>query len=161
MVDSDKPVETLSKTTKSILMNHIHKRRIYYVIFFVCGLALATGFILYALKQNLNVFLTPQQLARQSLPADYHFRLGGVVKTGSIVRDAKGLGVEFIVTDFKQETRVRYVGVLPDLFHEGKGVITEGNLNKEGLFTATEVLAKHDENYMPKNVYENLRKNAA
>lgn len=142
-------------------MNHIHHRRIYYVIFFIGGLALATSLILFSLKQNLNVFLTPQQVASKSLPADYHFRLGGVVKSGSVVRDTNDLGVQFIVTDFKQETRVRYVGVLPDLFREGKGVIAEGSINNRGLFTATQVLAKHDENYMPKNVYEKLRKNTA
>ncbi len=76
------------------------------------------------------------------------------------MRDKNGLGVEFIVTDFKRDLPVRYVGVLPDLFREGKGVIAEGSLNAQGVFIATQVLAKHDENYMPKNVYKAMRENA-
>jgi len=138
-------------------MNKIHRRRLYYVGLLAMGLALAAGLILYALKQNLNVFLTPGQVTRSHLAADYHFRLGGMVKKQSVIRDKKGLGVNFIVTDFKQDVRVRYVGILPDLFREGKGVIAEGYLDSQGVFNATLVLAKHDENYMPKNVYKALR----
>lgn len=141
-------------------MNKIHKRRIYYVIFFTLSLAIAAGLILYALKQNINVFLTPNQLASTPMPLDYHFRLGGVVKKGSIVRDQQGLGVTFIVTDYKRDLAVRYVGVLPDLFREGKGVIVEGSLGANHIFNATQVLAKHDENYMPKNVYKAMREGA-
>lgn len=141
-------------------MNKIHKRRLYYVGLFALGLAVAAGLILYALKQNINVFLTPGQIANAHITADYHFRLGGMVKNGSVVRDHNGLGVEFVVTDLKRDLRVRYVGILPDLFREGKGVITEGSLNTQGVFVATQVLAKHDENYMPKNVYKALREGA-
>lgn len=135
-------------------MNRIHKRRLYYVSFFLIGLSLAAGLIFYALNQNMNAFLTPGQLASTSLATDYHFRLGGMVKKDSVLREQEGLGVEFVVTDFKREVPVRYVGVLPDLFREGKGVIAEGSLNAQGIFVATQILAKHDENYMPKNVYE-------
>lgn len=142
-------------------MNKIHQRRIYIISFIAIGLIAAASLILYALKQNINVFLTPQQLASQSLPTDYHFRLGGMVKSGSIMRDAQGLGVQFIVTDLKKELPVRYVGVLPDLFREGKGMVAEGSLNAKGVFIATQVLAKHDENYMPKNVYKAIRENQA
>ncbi len=138
-------------------MNNIQKRRLYYVILFTLGLTISTGFILYALKQNINVFLTPSQLAKTPISSDYHFRLGGLVKNGSVLREKQGLGVQFIITDFKQDVTARYVGVLPDLFHEGKGVIVEGSLNSKGLFIATQVLAKHDENYMPKNVYKAMR----
>lgn len=140
-------------------MNKIHKRRIYYVCLFVTGLAIAAGLILYALKQNINVFLTPTQLAEKHVTPDYRIRLGGMVKQGSVVRDYESLGVHFIVTDLKHETSVRYTGILPDLFREGKGVIAEGYLEKDGTFNATQILAKHDENYMPKNVYEQMRKN--
>lgn len=89
---------------------------------------------------------------------DYHFRLGGLVKTGSLTREKKGLGLQFVVTDLKKEVLVSYEGVLPDLFREGKGVIVEGKLNKKGVMIASQVLAKHDENYMPKKVYDALRK---
>lgn len=140
-------------------MNKIHKRRLYYIAFFTIGISIATSLILYALKQNINVFLTPSQLASTQIATDYHFRLGGMVKNHSVVRDKNNLSVEFIVTDFKSDLRVHYEGILPDLFHEGKGVIAEGYLNKDGIFIASEVLAKHDENYMPKNVYNNIRKN--
>lgn len=138
-------------------MNIIHKRRIYYISFFALGLAIAAGLILYALKQNINAFLTPSQLTATHFSTDYHFRLGGMVKQNSVVRDQQGLGVEFIVTDLKRDLPVRYVGVLPDLFREGKGVIAEGNLNSQGVFIASQILAKHDENYMPKNVYRAMK----
>lgn len=138
-------------------MNRIHKRRLYFVILFSLGLAAATFFILYALKQNMNAFLTPHQLISSHPPTDYHLRLGGMVKNGSVRRDKNGLGVEFIVTDFKGDIRIRYVGILPDLFREGKGVVAEGHMNKDQTFVATQILAKHDENYMPKNVYKALR----
>ena len=138
-------------------MNKIHKRRLYYVGLFALGLALASSLIFYALKQNINVFLTPNQLLTANLSPDYHFRLGGMVKNGSVIHEKEGLGVQFTVTDFKRDVIVRYVGVLPDLFREGKGVVAQGYLNKEGIFTATQVLAKHDENYMPKNVYQAIR----
>jgi cytochrome c-type biogenesis protein CcmE len=133
-------------------MNKLHKRRLYLIGLFALGLALATGLILYALKQNINAFVTPQQLASTPIKTGYHFRLGGMVKKGSVTHDKNNLNVQFIVTDFKQETVVYYNGILPDLFHEGKGVIAEGSLNKDGIFIATQVLAKHDENYMPRTL---------
>jgi cytochrome c-type biogenesis protein CcmE len=141
-------------------MNKIHKRRLYYVCLIAAGVSLAAGLILYSLKQNINVFLTPKQLAATHIATDYHFRLGGMVKPGSVSRSKNSLGVQFVVTDFKQDLPVQYVGVLPDLFREGKGVIAEGSLNAQGVFIATQVLAKHDENYMPKNVYKALREKA-
>ncbi|RDI40177.1 cytochrome c maturation protein CcmE [Aquicella lusitana] len=141
-------------------MNKIHQRRIVYVLLFSAGLALATGLILYALKQNINAFLTPSQITSAQVSTRAYFRLGGMVKKGSVQRDKTGLGVQFTVTDLKREQTVRYVGVLPDLFREGKGVIAEGTLDPQGIFVASRVLAKHDENYMPKNVYKAMRENA-
>lgn len=138
-------------------MNKFHKRRLYYVALFAMGLGIASGLILYSLKQNINVFLTPNQLAGKHITSDYHFRLGGMVKLGSVIRENNNLGIHFIVTDLKKEIPVYYVGVLPDLFREGKGVIADGNLNAQGIFVATQILAKHDENYMPKNVYQAMR----
>lgn len=140
-------------------MNKIHQRRLMYVGLFALGLTIAASFIFYSLKQNMNVFLTPSQIQSAHLGDDYHFRLGGLVKQGSLQHEKEGLGVTFTVTDFKQDLTVRYVGVLPDLFREGKGVIAEGTLNTQGIFTATQVLAKHDENYMPKNVSQSLEQN--
>jgi cytochrome c-type biogenesis protein CcmE len=137
-------------------MNKIQKRRLTYVIFFLVGLAVAASLIFYALRQNLNVFVTPSQLAEHT-SANMNLRLGGMVKKGSIKHDADSLQVEFVVTDFKSEVTVRYTGVLPDLFHEEKGMIAEGKMNADGVFIAQQVLAKHDENYMPKNVYNALR----
>lgn len=138
-------------------MNALHKRRLYYLALFAIGLTLAAGLILYALKQNINVFVTPSEIASRHLTNDDHFRLGGMVKPGSVIRDKNNLQVAFIVTDFKRDLPVHYAGVLPDLFKEGKGVIAEGSINAQGIFTATQILAKHDENYMPKNVYKNLQ----
>jgi cytochrome c-type biogenesis protein CcmE len=142
-------------------MNNIQKQRLYFVVLLALGLFMGTGLILYALKQNINVFLTPSQLTTKSLSPDYHFRLGGLVKKGSLVREKEGLTVQFIVTDFKHDITARYVGVLPDLFREGKGVIAEGSINAQGIFIASQVLAKHDENYLPKNVYKAIRNEAA
>jgi len=141
-------------------MNKIHHRRLYFITFIAIGVAIGTALILYALKQNINVFITPTQIEASHFPRDYHFRLGGMVKKGSLVRDARGLGVRFTVTDLKHETPVYYVGVLPDLFREGKGVIAEGHLDVQNRFIATQVLAKHDENYMPKNIAKELKQNA-
>lgn len=138
-------------------MNRIHKRRLTFVILFLLGLTMAASLIFYALKQNMNVFLTPGQITSAALKPDYHFRLGGMVKKGSVTHDRHGLGVEFDVTDFKRDIRVRYEGILPDLFREGKGVIAEGSINSQGIFIATQVLAKHDENYMPKAMYDRLQ----
>lgn len=140
-------------------MNKIHQRRLTYVGLFALGLAIAASFIFYSLKQNMNVFLTPSQIQTAHRNNDYHFRLGGLVKQGSLQHDKTGLGVTFTVTDYKQDLTVRYIGVLPDLFREGKGAIAEGSLNAQGIFVASLVLAKHDENYMPKNVAQSLQQN--
>lgn len=139
-------------------MNKIHKQRIYLFILFSVGVISASGFILYALKQNINVFMTPSQLQTIKVSKNYFLRLGGLVKKNSVSHSKNNLAVEFIITDLQHETRVRYVGVLPDLFREEKGVIAEGKLAENGTLMASTVLAKHDENYMPKNVYKALRK---
>lgn len=138
-------------------MNKIHKRRLWLIIFFIVGLGTATALILFALKQNINVFITPSQITSAQLANDYHFRLGGLVKSGSVHHNDNNLEVKFIVTDNKRDIPVEFNGVLPDLFKENKGVIVEGSINSQGAFIATQVLAKHDENYMPKNVYKALR----
>ena len=110
----------------------------------VCG---AVYFVLNAFQSNLVFFFTPTQVAAGEAPKDGSFRVGGLVKEGSIKR--QDLAIEFTVTDLHQDVQVRYVGLLPDLFKEGKGVVAQGRLDSGRLFVASEVLAKHDENYMP------------
>ena len=110
----------------------------------VCG---ALFFVLNAFQSNLVFFFTPTQVVAGEAPKNGHFRVGGLVKAGSIQRD--GMAVSFVVTDTQRDVPVRYVGLLPDLFKEGKGVVAQGRLDASRLFVASEVLAKHDENYMP------------
>lgn len=133
-------------------MNRIHKKRFISLILILSGIALASSLILFSLKQNINVFLTPSDVASKHLSNHYYFRLGGMVKNKSVIHDAHDLNIQFVVTDFKHEVKVQYIGILPDLFREGKGVIARGKLNDQGIFIANEILAKHDENYMPKKV---------
>lgn len=140
-------------------MNKKQKNRLFGLSITVIILGIAVALILYALKSNINVFVTPKQIAAANIPFGYHFRLGGLVKQNSLVHEKNSLAVNFIVTDTKKDITVHYTGVLPDLFREGTGVIAEGSLNKQGEFMATQVLAKHDENYMPKNVYKSIREN--
>lgn len=136
-------------------MNKIHQQRIYLITIISIAIVAGTALILFALKQNINVFVTPSEIATAN--AKGFFRLGGVVKPQSVARSKNSLAVRFIVTDNKQDISVSYMGILPDLFREGKGVIVEGELNTNKEFIAKQVLAKHDENYMPKNVYQKLR----
>lgn len=138
-------------------MNKLHKRRLTYVIFFMVGVGVAASLIFYALKQNLNVFVTPTEIAQKHIDKQYTLRLGAMVKQDSIKRSTENLDVAFIATDFKNDIPVQYTGILPDLFKEGKGMIAEGRMNQQGVFIATRILAKHDENYMPKKVYESLK----
>ena len=103
-------------------------------------------------------FYSPTEAAAQSIPAGRRFRLGGLVEAGSVQRDADGLGVSFRITDLNQQVTVAFRGSLPDLFRENQGVVAEGSWQKAGLFVASTILAKHDENYMPKEVAESLKK---
>ena len=111
------------------------------------GIAAALG--LNAFQSNLVFFFTPPQVAAGEAPKGRAFRIGGLVKEGSMQRQPDGLTVRFVVTDTAKEMAVAYTGILPDLFREGKGVVAEGKLGADGLFSASQVLAKHDENYMP------------
>src|SRR3990167_2743786 len=139
-------------------MNRLHKHRLCYIILIAIGVGLAVSLILYALKQNINVFLTPTEVKTSQAAAHYQFRLGGMVKPGSVKRDAQQLRVNFVVTDGVTDIPVIYTGILPDLFREGKGIIAEGILTAQGAFKAQLVLAKHDENYMPKSIAQKMGK---
>ena len=114
------------------------------------GILLLSGavyFVLNAFQSNLVFFFTPTQVAAGEAPKDSHFRIGGLVKIGSVQR--QDMSVQFVVTDTQQDVAVRYTGLLPDLFQEGKGVVAQGRMESGRQFVASEVLAKHDENYMP------------
>jgi cytochrome c-type biogenesis protein CcmE len=112
------------------------------------ALGLATALVLQAFRSNLVFFFSPTQIAAGEAPRERSFRVGGLVEPGSVRRDATGLAVSFAVTDLGQKVAVRYTGLLPDLFQEGKGVVAQGRLGTDGIFRAEQVLAKHDENYM-------------
>jgi cytochrome c-type biogenesis protein CcmE len=115
----------------------------------VAGLGIIAALVLNAFKENLVFFFTPTQIIAGEAPKDRAFRIGGLVETGSVQRQPDGLTVNFRVTDTAKTVQVSYKGILPDLFKEGKGVVAEGKLGDGGVFAATQVLAKHDENYMP------------
>ena len=122
------------------------------------SLGIAAYFILQAFNENLVFFYTPTQIANHEAPVNHHFRIGGMVEKGSVQRDPGGLKVEFIVTDTVHKTTVKYAGILPDLFKEGKGVVAQGKMNTDGIFEASQVLAKHDENYMPPEAGEAIKR---
>jgi cytochrome c-type biogenesis protein CcmE len=121
-------------------------------------LGLATMLVLNAFQSNLVFFFSPSQIAANEAPRDRNFRIGGLVEEGSIKRDGQTLTVNFVVTDLAQRIPVSYTGMLPDLFKEGKGVVAQGKLGSDGVFRAEQVLAKHDENYMPPEAAEALEK---
>ena len=123
------------------------RKRLLAVFGLVSGLGIATALVLSAFNDNLVFFHSPSDVVEKQLPAGRLFRLGGLVEQGSVKKD--GLITDFIVTDLRATLPVRYTGILPDLFREGQGVVANGRLDAQGRFVATEVLAKHDENYMP------------
>ena len=123
-------------------------------------LGLAAWLVLSAFQKNLVFFFTPTQILAGEAPQGRSFRMGGMVEMGSIKRQADGMTVAFVVTDNAQRVNVRYRGMLPDLFKEGKGVVAQGKLGADKLFVAEEVLAKHDENYMPPEAAYAMKKGA-
>src|SRR3989344_3842404 len=128
------------------------KKRMGIIISIVLGIGTATALVLYSLKQNINLYYTPQQLLAASLKPHQIVRLGGLVEKGSVKRETNNLTVRFSVTDYHATIPVEYTGVLPALFREGQGIVSEGELQSTGIFKAREVLAKHDENYRPPGV---------
>jgi cytochrome c-type biogenesis protein CcmE len=124
----------------------------------IAALGVATALVLNAFQSNLVFFFTPSQVAAHEAPRNRAFRIGGLVEAGSVARDKDALTVRFTVTDTVKAVPVAYTGILPDLFREGKGVVAQGKLDADGVFRASEVLAKHDENYMPPEAAEALKK---
>ena len=133
------------------------RRRLYIVVAALLVFGGATALVLTALDENLDHFRSPSQLIAEPPAPERGIRLGGLVEEGSVERSSDGLSVTFRVTDLSESVPVSYTGILPDLFREGQGVITLGRLASDGTFAAREVLAKHDENYMPREVVDALK----
>jgi len=128
------------------------KRKLAVILFVATGLSATVGLTLFALGQNMNMFYTPSQVAMGEVEVGRRFRIGGMVKEGSFVSDSDSLKVRFETTDYAHAVPVEYEGILPDLFREGQGIVAEGSVDSQGLFSASKVLAKHDENYMSQEV---------
>ncbi len=133
------------------------RRRLYLVLALLVGIGTATALALTAFRQNLLYFQSPSDVVAGTAPTGRPFRLGGMVKEGTVRREGDGLTVHFVVTDYAHDVEVAYTGILPDLFREGQGIVANGRLGPDGVFVASEVLAKHDENYMPPEVAESLK----
>jgi cytochrome c-type biogenesis protein CcmE len=128
------------------------RKRLYWILVLLLAAAVAMGLVIYALGQNVNLYFTPSQLVANKPTSDHAFRIGGMVKQHSLVREPNSLTVRFVLTDFQQDVAVQYTGILPTLFREGQGVVVQGKLNANGQFVADQVLAKHDEKYMPPQI---------
>jgi cytochrome c-type biogenesis protein CcmE len=141
----------------SITLNAKRKRRLMMVGLLVVGVGIAAALALSAFRENILYFYSPTEVLSGEAPVGHKFRLGGLVVEGSVKRETDGLTVHFGLTDTAKEIPVMYSGILPDLFREGQGIVAHGRLNEGGIFVADEVLAKHDENYMPPEVAEALK----
>ena len=139
-------------------MHPVRKQRLILVLFIVVFSSAAIGLVAYALRGNINLFFPPAEVAAGKAPIGQAIRVGGMVKEGSVTRSDNSLEVYFVITDFSADVPVTYEGILPDLFDEGQGAVASGKLDADGVLRATEVLAKHDENYMPPEVAEALEK---
>ena len=133
------------------------QRRMMLVAVVVLGVGGATALALTAFQDNLLYFYSPSQVADGKAPPDKLFRMGGMVTKGSVQREAGSMEVRFVLTDYEKSVTVSYKGLLPDLFREGQGIVTRGKLGSDGTFVAEEVLAKHDETYMPPDVADTLK----
>lgn len=139
-------------------MTPARKKRLALIGLMLAGIAVGLTFALKALDENIMFFRTPTEVAKGEAPKDRLFRMGGMVVTGSVSRPGDGLTAQFDLTDNESQVTVRYTGILPDLFREGQGIIANGKIGDDGVFVAQEVLAKHDENYMPPEVAEAMKK---
>ncbi len=133
------------------------RQRMLLIAGMVIGVGIAAGFALKAFNENLMFFYTPADVAAGEAPDDVKIRVGGLVTNGSVKRQSDGLTVQFDLTDNKDTITVQYTGILPDLFREGQGIVAHGRLQEGRMFVADEVLAKHDENYMPPEVADALK----
>ena len=142
-------------------MNNVRQKKLMWVIAMLVGAVIAVGLILYAIRQQTDYYFDPTAIAAGKAPEEKRIRAGGMVVAGSVKRDPSDqLNVQFEITDYKEVVPVTYRGVLPDLFAENSGIVATGEL-KDGVFVASEVLAKHDENYMPPEVAKSLKQEHA
>ena len=138
-------------------MHPIRRQRLFIVLLILFGAAAAVALTTFAMRENINLFYPPKDIAAGQVPVDKKIRAGGMVVKGSVKRDPNSLKVSFEITDYHATVPVEYTGILPDLFAEGQGVVATGKLASNGVFQAHEVLAKHDENYMPPEVKDSLK----
>ena len=136
------------------------QKRTITVVAILAGVGIATAFALQSFQKNLLYYYSPSQIQAGEAPSARSFRVGGLVENGSLKREPGSLEVRFTLTDYAHQQSVSYTGVLPDLFREGQGVIARGKMGSDGMFVAEEVLAKHDENYMPPEVKDSLKPHA-
>jgi cytochrome c-type biogenesis protein CcmE len=136
------------------------QKRMITVVAILAGVGIATAFALQSFQKNLLYYYSPSQIQAGEAPSARSFRVGGLVENGSLKREPGSLEVRFTLTDYAHQQTVSYTGVLPDLFREGQGVIARGKMGSDGMFVAEEVLAKHDENYMPPEVKDSLKPHA-
>ena len=133
--------------------------RIYYISFILILLSLLFFMFIKTFNDNLLFYRSPSQITNSEFPDNYVFRVGGVVLDGSLIKSKDTMNVKFAITDYEQNLDITYTGILPDLFREGQGVVIRGKLGDDGIFYAEEVLAKHDETYMPPEVLDSLKNN--
>jgi len=133
------------------------QKRLLIILGIVFGTALIVGLVMYSLNQNINLFYSTSQIAQGEAPVGKRIRVGGMVVEGSVKRSKKSLKVSFDLTDYEQQVTVEFTGILPDLFREGQGIIAQGKMDAKGVFQADEVLAKHDENYMPPEIAASMK----
>ena len=142
-------------------MNPKRKSRLYLAVFVLVAVAGTATALMLAMEQNINMFYPPEEIVDGTAPAERTIRAGGMVKAGSVMRAADSLNVRFTITDYQgAEFVVSYTGILPDLFREGQGIIVQGELGRDAQFRAVEVLAKHDENYMPPELMDMAQEQA-
>ena len=147
----------MKQTARPATMSPKQKRRLLTVAFLVIGLGTGTTLVLLALNENINLFLTPAQVVAGEVPPGSRFRIGGMVVRGSVEKSESDTTTRFKLADLSEQVQLEYAGILPDLFREGQGIVAEGRLNEHGVFIADQVLAKHDENYMPPEVEQALK----
>ena len=138
-------------------MHPLRKQRLYVVLSILLGTAVATFLVFKGLSENINLFYSPSDLKKEKIGVVNQIRVGGMVKKDSINKENNSLRISFVITDFEEDLLITYEGILPDLFSEEAGIVANGKINDEGMFIANEVLAKHDENYMPPEVAKTLK----
>ncbi len=138
-------------------MHPIRKQRLYVVLSILFGTAMAAFLVFKGLSENINLFYSPSDLKKEKISVDSQIRVGGMVKKDSINKESNSLRITFVITDFEEDLLITYEGILPDLFSEEAGIVAKGKINEQGIFIANEVLAKHDENYMPPEVAKTLK----